>query len=85
MDELRQKLKRYMENARPSMESIKALNEGGEKAKDTAQRYFKDAEYFMKNEEYVNAFAALEYAEGWLDCAVVLGCVKSKNKYPKNY
>lgn len=34
---------------------------------DMAQRYFKDAKYFKEKDDYVNAFAALSYAHGWLD------------------
>jgi hypothetical protein len=34
---------------------------------DMASRYYSDAEYFMKKNDYVLAFAALNYAHGWLD------------------
>ena len=34
---------------------------------DMAQRYFDDAKYFKEKDDYVNAFAALSYAHGWLD------------------
>ena len=35
---------------------------------DMAQRYFDDAEHFYhKKEDMVLAFAALNYAHGWLD------------------
>ena len=34
---------------------------------DMAKRYYKDAQYFYKNKDYVTAFAALNYAHGWLD------------------
>ena len=35
---------------------------------DMAKRYYKDAEYFYKEkQDYVTAFAALNYAHGWLD------------------
>ena len=34
---------------------------------DMAQRYFKDAKFFKEKNDYVNAFAALSYAHGWLD------------------
>ena len=33
-----------------------------------AKRYYKDAEYFYnEKKDYVTAFAALNYAHGWLD------------------
>ena len=34
---------------------------------DMANRYYKDAKYFREKDDYVNAFAALSYAHGWLD------------------
>lgn len=34
---------------------------------DMAQRYYKDAKFFKEKNDYVNAFAALSYAHGWLD------------------
>jgi len=34
---------------------------------DMAQRYYNDAKYFREKDDYVNAFAALSYAHGWLD------------------
>ena len=35
---------------------------------DMAERYYKDAKYFLeKKEDRVLAFAALNYAHGWLD------------------
>ena len=34
--------------------------------------YLSDAKYFEKNGNFVNAFAALNYAHGWLDAGVRL-------------
>ena len=34
---------------------------------DMATRYFNDAKYFYSNGDYINAFAAINYAHGWLD------------------
>ena len=34
---------------------------------DMAERYFKDANFFYEKNDYINAFAALNYAHGWLD------------------
>jgi hypothetical protein len=34
---------------------------------DMASRYYSDAEHFRKKGDYVLAFAALNYAHGWLD------------------
>ncbi|MBN2880481.1 DUF357 domain-containing protein [Candidatus Woesearchaeota archaeon] len=36
--------------------------------------YLNDTMFFFKDkEDYINAFAALNYAHGWLDCAARLG------------
>ena len=41
---------------------------------DMAQRYSDDARFFLeKKEDAVLAFAALNYAHGWLDCGARLG------------
>lgn len=40
---------------------------------DMASRYYKDAMYFKKNGDYVLAFAALNYAHGWLDSGARIG------------
>ena len=40
---------------------------------DMAERYVKDATYFAEKGDKVLAFAALNYAHGWLDCGARLG------------
>lgn len=40
---------------------------------DMIKRYVSDAEHFAKKNDYVNAFAALNYAHGWLDAGARLG------------
>ncbi|MBS3141376.1 DUF357 domain-containing protein [Candidatus Woesearchaeota archaeon] len=40
---------------------------------DMIERYLKDAFYFKDKGDYVNAFAALNYAHGWLDEGARLG------------
>ena len=40
---------------------------------DMAQRYFDDAHHFAKQGNIVTAFAALNYAHGWLDAGARLG------------
>lgn len=34
--------------------------------------YLSDSKFFEENNDYVNAFAALNYAHGWLDCGARL-------------
>ncbi|MBI4738986.1 DUF357 domain-containing protein [Candidatus Woesearchaeota archaeon] len=40
---------------------------------DMVERYVSDAHHFEKTEDKVLAFAALNYAHGWLDCGARLG------------
>lgn len=40
---------------------------------DMVERYLSDAKHFFSKDDYVNAFAALNYAHGWLDCSARLG------------
>ncbi len=40
---------------------------------DMANRYFSDAKYFEKKGDLLRAFAALNYAHGWLDAGARLG------------
>ena len=40
---------------------------------DMASRYYSDAQHFQKNNDYVLAFAALNYAHGWLDAGARIG------------
>ncbi len=47
---------------------------------DMASRYYSDAKYFLdKNNDYVLAFAALNYAHGWLDAGARIGLFKVKD------
>lgn len=34
---------------------------------DMATRYYNDAQHFFEKDDYINAFAAINYAHGWLD------------------
>ena len=77
---LKEKLDKYLAKAKPAFDDIRVLDERGVKVKDTALRYYSDAQHFMGRGELVNAFAALEYAEGWLDAGVATGVVSVKTK-----
>ena len=46
---------------------------------DMAQRYFDDAQHFCKNGDAITAFAALNYAHGWLDAGARLKLFKVKD------
>ena len=40
---------------------------------DMIERYISDAKHFRKNNDFVNAFAAVSYAHGWLDAGARIG------------
>jgi len=44
-----------------------------------AENYLSDAGYFEKKGDFVNAFAALNYAHGWIDSGARLGIFDVKD------
>ncbi len=78
------KLKKYFEITGKALEiAKKALNKHREKdaleVLDMASRYYKDSIWFEGQGDFVNAFAALNYTHGWLDCGSRLGLFKVKD------
>ncbi|MEA3329504.1 MAG: DUF357 domain-containing protein [Nanoarchaeota archaeon] len=72
------KLEKYFELTSKGLNAVKkAIVSGREKdAKEITEmveNYLSDARHFFNNDDFVNAFAALNYAHGWLDCGVRLG------------
>ncbi len=53
---------------------IKGKTKEAKEVIDMVSNYLSDAEYFEQKGDFVNAFAALNYAHGWLDAGVRL-CV----------
>lgn len=75
-----EKLKKYFDVTSRALKKVKIVKDievdAGEVGKDfldMASRYFEDAKHFEKNMDYVNAFACLNYAHGWLDAGARLG------------
>lgn len=46
---------------------------------DMVSNYISDAKFFLKKGDYVNTFAALNYAHGWLDSGIRLEIFDSKD------
>ena|SRR3989344_4787536 len=74
----REKLAKYFTITREAIEkAIKARSkfhvEIREDFLDMIQRYYSDAVYFEGKSDMVNAFAALNYAHGWLDAGARIG------------
>jgi uncharacterized protein len=80
-----QKLSKYFQITQEALEKAQQAFDQKriEEAKDffdMAQRYFKDAKYFLnKKRDAVLAFAALNYAHGWLDAGARIGLFQVKD------
>jgi len=75
-----EKLKKYFDITSRALKKVKIAKatpiDWEAKAKDfldMAQRYFSDAKHFEEKGDIVTAFAALNYAHGWLDAGARLG------------
>jgi len=74
MEGLKARVGKYLERAEPLFGNLKKSDGGdAEKIYDMAMRYYSDAKHFYGKGEYVNALAALEYAEGWMDAGKGIG------------
>lgn len=75
-----EKLNKYFEVTGKALEKVKLnskaeidVKKAAEDFLDMATRYYEDAKHFHKKGEIVNAFAALNYAHGWLDAGARIG------------
>ena len=78
------RLNKYFKITGEALQKVKkALNKEelkrAEDFLDMAQRYYDDALHFKEKGHYVNAFAALNYAHGWLDAGARAGFFKVKD------
>lgn len=75
-----EKLTKYFAITKEALEMAKAAEKGDEEHAadflDMAGRYYSDAEHFKEKGEWVIAFAALNYAHGWLDAGARIGLFK---------
>ena len=73
------KLDKYFSITKEAIDMVKEKGIDKKRKKDAedfydmAKRYYLDAEHFRKKGDYVNAFAALNYAHGWLDAGARTG------------
>ena len=44
-----------------------------------AESYLSDSQFFEKNGDLINAFGAIYYAHGWIDCGARLGIFNVKD------
>lgn len=83
-----EKLQKYFSITTEALEKAKNAVDNSDKARkaqaeeflDMASRYVKDAHYFLNTkQDAVLAFAALNYAHGWLDAGARIGLFKVKD------
>ena len=80
-----EKLNKYFSITKEALDKAKiafdlSRKEQAEDFFDMAQRYYSDAQYFFETKkDMVLAFAALNYAHGWLDAGARIGLFKVKD------
>ena len=72
-----EKLKKYFDLTETALREVKKNIFDGKDVEakeiiDMVSNYVSDAHHFEENDDWVNAFAALNYAHGWLDSGVRL-------------
>lgn len=76
----KEKLEKYFDVTGRALKKVKIVSDDRTVGKpqaedflDMAQRYYDDAKHFASKGDIVLAFAALNYAHGWLDAGARLG------------
>jgi len=80
----KQKLEKYFKLTSRALKEVKKniINGKEDYAKEIiemVENYLSDARHFERNKDYVNAFAAVNYAHGWLDAGVRLDVFNVKD------
>lgn len=76
----KKKIDKYISITEKALDGIRIVKDEAHDMVDMATRYFKDAKFYRDKGDYVTAFAAINYAHGWLDAAARLGFIKVKHK-----
>ncbi len=79
-----QKIKKYFTLTSTALKQIKKNIVKGKESQakeiiDMVSNYLSDAKYFEQKKDFVDAFAALNYAHGWIDSGVRLGIFDVKD------
>jgi hypothetical protein len=80
----KEKLEKYFKLTSKALKHVrKNIIKGKEKEAreiiEMVSNYLSDAKYFRKKKDFVNSFAALNYAHGWLDSGVRLDIFNVKD------
>ena len=81
----KEKLEKYFNLSSKALDMAKksiaaTKKEEAEKIIEMVSCYLADSKFFVKNQDFVNAFAAINYAHGWLDCGARLGIFNVKDR-----
>ena len=75
-----EKIDRYLSITKEALDKLKVVTPERSFARDLsdsflemAVSYYNDAKTFRENGDFVTAFAAVNYAHGWLDCGARIG------------
>ena len=80
----KQKLRKYFALTSKALAKVKKKVIKGQETHakeiiDMVSNYLSDAKYFEEKQDFVNAFAAINYAHGWLDSGVRLNVFNVKD------
>lgn len=80
----KEKLDKYREITSRALDIAKKSVINGKKKESNeiinmVENYLSDSKYFEKKKDLVNAFAAINYAHGWLDAGARLGIFNVKD------
>ena len=78
--DLEDRVRRYIEIEEKALERLSIsvpenslMREFASNSMEMIRSYFSDAKYFRERGDLLNAFAALNYSYGWIDCLVRFG------------
>ena len=74
------KIDRYLDITKRALDKLKVVTPERSFSKkladdflNMAMSYYNDAKHFRENGDLVTAFAAVNYAHGWIDCGARIG------------
>ncbi|MBJ35572.1 MAG: hypothetical protein CMB62_03060 [Euryarchaeota archaeon] len=83
-----ERISKYLDLTAKAMEKVSIIGEPGSedysKAEDIlvmVKAYHSDAQFFLEEGKGDDAFAAVNYAHGWIDCGVRLGYLDGKGDW----
>jgi uncharacterized protein len=75
-----EKIAKYLDTTKRALDKIKVAapprsfnRKMADSFLEMANAYFSDAKHFREKGDYVNAFACVNYAHGWLDAGARIG------------